>query len=167
MAESLQSVTREAGPAYTGWHEALRRTQLRLWHVPILVLLILILDFALTGIWVVQQNEQGVVLRFGRAVRTQPAGMHFTLPYPIETVRRVRTTEVRTLPVGFTLQERLGALRPAAAGLQWLTGNTNIVEIRTVVQYRGRTRSSISFGLRTLVMENRGTSFCVRLPKAC
>ena len=112
-----------------------RRSQLRVWHVMLLVVVGLSLDFAMTGVWVVKQNEQGVVLRFGRVVQTHPAGMHFTLPYPFETLKRVRTTEVRTMPVGFELVAQSQGMPPSTDEVQWLTGDTNIVEVQTVVQY--------------------------------
>ncbi len=108
----------------------------RLWGVPLLFLTACLLYSCITGIWVVRQNEQGVVLRFGRAVRTYPAGMHFTLPYPVETLRRVRTTEVRTLPVGFKFRDQIRGIAPSPAERQWLTSDTNIAELQVVIQYR-------------------------------
>jgi membrane protease subunit HflK len=62
--------------------------------------------------------------------------MHFTLPYPVETLRRVRTTEVRTLPIGGSIQELGPELDPTQAGREWLTSDTNIVELNAVIQYR-------------------------------
>ncbi|MHC4861069.1 MAG: FtsH protease activity modulator HflK, partial [Planctomycetota bacterium] len=90
---------------------------------------------AITGVQVIEQNEQGVVLRFGRVVRTCPAGFHVTFPWPVETVRVVRTTEVRTMPVGFRLRDKARRIPPLENEVQWLTGDTNIVEIQAVLQY--------------------------------
>ena len=75
--------------------------RLRGWYLLPLLFVALIVHMAVTGVWVVQQNEQGVLLRFGRVRSILPAGMHFILPYPLETMRLVRTTEVRTMSVGF------------------------------------------------------------------
>lgn len=110
--------------------------RLRGWYLLPLLLIALIVHVAVTGVWVVNQNEQGVVLRFGRVRSILPAGMHFILPYPLETMRLVRTTEVRTMSVGFSDQE--DELPDAAAveeEVQWLTGDTNIVEMQTAIQY--------------------------------
>lgn len=107
----------------------------RPWYGVGLIIAVCVLDFLVTGIRVVSQNEQGVVLRFGRVVAVRPAGIHVILPYPVETMRLVRTTEVRTMPVGFKLVDQLSGVPPTSADVQWLTGNTNIVEIQTVVQY--------------------------------
>ena len=110
--------------------------RLRAWYLLPLLLVALIVHVAVTGVWVVQQNEQGVVLRFGRVRSILPAGMHFILPYPLETMRLVRTTEVRTMSVGFSYEE---TEEPDPVALeeevQWLTGDTNIVEMQTVIQY--------------------------------
>ena len=115
-----------------------RRFGLRLrgWYVLPLLLVALIVHAAVTGVWVVQQNEQGVVLRFGRVRSVLPAGMHFILPYPFDTMRLVRTTEVRTMSVGFGHHEddQLGQAE-LEEEVQWLTGDTNIVEMQTAIQY--------------------------------
>ena len=110
--------------------------RLRGWHLLPLLVVAIVANAAFTGVWVVQQNEQGVVLRFGRVRSILPAGMHFILPYPLETMRLVRTTEVRTMSVGFSYEED-DLMDPAAVEeeLQWLTGDTNIVEMQTAIQY--------------------------------
>jgi len=110
--------------------------RLRAWYLLPLLLVALIVHAAVTGVWVVQQNEQGVLLRFGRVRSVLPAGMHFILPYPLETMRLVRTTEVRTMSVGFNYHED-DELDQAELEeeVQWLTGDTNIVEMQTAIQY--------------------------------
>jgi membrane protease subunit HflK len=121
--------------AGTGDH---RPAFLRRWeksHTMLAILAVVVGWYVLSGVWVIEQNEQGVVLRFGRVVRTCPAGFQLTFPWPVETVRVVRTTEVRTMPVGFRLRDRTRRIPPLENEVQWLTGDTNIVEIKTVVQY--------------------------------
>ncbi len=132
----------------------------RLWHLPLILLAACVLYSCLTGIWMVRQNEQGVVLRFGRAVRTYPAGMHVTLPYPIETLRRVRTTEVRTLPVGFKFRDQVRGIPPSPAERQWLTGETNIVELKVVIQYRVKAPVDYLFGVADF-RDGRGRDFAL------
>lgn len=87
------------------------------------------------AIWRVEQNEQGVVLRFGRVSRTVGPGIQFTLPWPVESVRTVPTTEVRIMPVGFTMIEKAQGLPPRSDEVEWLTGDTNIVELQATVLY--------------------------------
>ena len=82
----------------------------------------------------VAQNEQGVVLRFGRAARRCPAGIHAKLPWPIERLVRVQATEVRSLAIGIPAGASAD-VGDASASAQWLTGDANIVELELLVQY--------------------------------
>ncbi|MEN8149873.1 MAG: FtsH protease activity modulator HflK [Planctomycetota bacterium] len=88
-----------------------------------------------TGLRTVPQNETGVVLTFGRFSRLAPPGIRVTLPWPIERMERVVTGEIRTMSVGFRLLNRIRSIPPTPEEVQWLTGDTNIVEIQTEVQY--------------------------------
>ncbi len=93
--------------------------------------LALIGALALTAVGRVEKNEAGVLLRFGRVVRVLPPGMHAKLPWPADRIARVATTEVRTVGIG---REAAGdATRPRTS--QWITGDTNLVELELAVQY--------------------------------
>ncbi len=102
---------------------------------------------ASTSVWTVSQNESGVVLRFGRAERVVPSGICMTLPWPMETLIRVATTEVRTMPIGFRLTARARGLKPTDEELQWLTGDTNIVELQATIQYTVSDPAEYLFGM--------------------
>lgn len=86
----------------------------------------------LTGVYVVQPNEEGVVTRFGAYAGTALPGLQYHLPWPLETVEKVQVTAVRRTDVG----------RPAAAGAEapgeslMLTGDENIVNLDFTVQWR-------------------------------
>jgi len=112
-----------------------RRFRVRPRHVGLLLVAAVLLDFALTGVRTVEQTEVGVVLRFGKAVRTCPSGIHFILPWPVESFVRVRTDQ-QTLLVGILPEGKVRILRSEGSAAQWLTGDTNLVEIRTEIQYR-------------------------------
>ena len=75
------------------------------------------------GFYVVQPDEQGVVLQFGRWVDTQDPGLHYHLPYPIETVLLPKITQVNQLQIG--APEDVTGNGPSR---QMLTGDENIVE---------------------------------------
>lgn len=87
-----------------------------------------------SGIFTVAQNEQGVVLHFQRVTRLVPAGISVTLPWPIERLVRVRTTEVRTVEIGSAAPGGSGFRLPGDES-QWLTGDINIIEVGAVLQY--------------------------------
>jgi membrane protease subunit HflK len=77
--------------------------------------------WASTGLYKVQPDEQGVILRFGRWVDTTQPGLHFHLPWPIETALLPRVTQVNQLQLG-------GGAATASREKQMLTGDENIVE---------------------------------------
>lgn len=86
--------------------------------------------WATSGFYRVQPDEQGIVMRFGRWVSTETPGVHFHLPWPIETVALPKTTQINQLLLvrGEGPRERY----------QMLTGDENIVEADCVVFWRVR-----------------------------
>ena len=64
-------------------------------------LVILIIIWALSGLYRVLPDEQGVVLRFGKFVSTTQPGLNYHIPYPVETVLTPKVTKVNRIDVGF------------------------------------------------------------------
>lgn len=90
-----------------------------------LIILVLIgIWFATSGIYQVGPNQNGVVLRFGEYNRTTQPGLHFKLPTPIETVLRPEVTTTQSLTIGNGPEG------------QMLTRDQNIVDIDFAVQWR-------------------------------
>ena len=114
-----------------------------------------------TSLWTVSKNESGVVLRFGAVTRVVPSGMSVTLPWPFETLIRVSTTEVRTMPIGFRLVEKARGLKPTDDEVQWLTGDTNIVELQATIQYTISDPAEYLFGMADPIGDER-REFAVR-----
>lgn len=105
---------------------------------------------ALTSFGRVEKNEEGVLLRFGRSVRVLPPGIHPKLPWPVDRILRVATTQVRTVSIGAGSElladsgERpedsseaasAGPVGPQPGAGQWITGDTNIIALELAVQY--------------------------------
>jgi membrane protease subunit HflK len=89
------------------------------------------------GIYKVQPDEQGVVLRFGKWVETTSSGLHYHWPYPVETVLLPKVTQVNQLQLG-SVRPVIGADSNANASheRQMLTGDENIVEADCAVSWR-------------------------------
>ncbi|HLO78840.1 MAG TPA: FtsH protease activity modulator HflK [Magnetospirillum sp.] len=93
-----------------------------------------LLAWAATGIYKVQPDEQGVVLRFGKWTDTTEPGLHYHLPYPIETVLLPKVTKVNQLNLGFRTGGESRFDRTPTGGRdvpeesRMLTGDENIVE---------------------------------------
>ena len=65
------------------------------------LLVAVLLVWAATGIYIVGPGEQGVVLQFGRVVRTTGSGLNYRIPWPIQQVRVVNIQAIQRLEVGF------------------------------------------------------------------
>ena len=63
-----------------------------------------------SGFYQVQPNEEAIVLRFGAYNDTTTPGLHYHLPYPIETIRKVNITQERSINLG--VQEFRGMDKP-------------------------------------------------------
>lgn len=95
----------------------------------------------LSGIFIVQPDELGAVLRFGKHVRTAQPGFNYHWPYPIETVLLPKALRVNAISVGTRVVEegstvrRGGALTRPEESLM-LTGDENIVDVDFTVLWR-------------------------------
>jgi membrane protease subunit HflK len=87
------------------------------------------------GIYKVQPDEQGVVLRFGKWTDTTGPGLHYHLPYPFETVLYPKVTQVNQLQLGSVPAPGTGG-QDDSRDLQMLTGDENIVEAGCSVLWR-------------------------------
>ena len=100
-----------------------------------------VLLWLLSGIYIINPDEEGVVLRFGKYDRTVGAGPHYHLPFPIESVYKPKVTQVLRGEVGFrsigqgaTFQQ--GQVRTIPEEASMLTGDENIVNVQFSVQYK-------------------------------
>ena len=95
-------------------------------------LLILLLLWGLSGLYRVLPDEQGVVLRFGKFIKTTQPGLNYHLPLPIERALTPKVTKVNRIDVGFRPASDTG--RSSGVGnvpeeSLMLTGDENIVDI--------------------------------------
>lgn len=95
----------------------------------------------LSGIYIINPDEEGVVLRFGQYNRTEGPGPHYAWPAPIESVYKPQVTQVLRSEVGFrsvgqsaTFQQ--GQVRTVSEEASMLTGDENIVNVQFSVQYK-------------------------------
>jgi membrane protease subunit HflK len=102
-----------------------------------LLVLIFGLIWAATGFYRVNPQQQGVVLRFGEWVRTSPPGLHYHLPFPIESVLTPEVTSDNRIEIGFRdVSGNSSSRRDIADESQMITGDENIVDIDFVVFWR-------------------------------
>jgi len=105
-----------------------------------LVLLVAVGIWLLSGFFRVQSEELGVVLRFGKHVRTVQPGLNYHLPYPIETVLLPKALRVSTMSVGMSIPDDLGRRGRTTLNVPeeslMLTGDENIVDVDFTVLWR-------------------------------
>lgn len=85
-----------------------------------------------SGFYVVGADERAVVRRFGAVDGRVGPGMHYRLPWPVDRVDIVKTTSVMKVGVGFALPT---SDAEAPSGMEFLTGDTNILNAALVLQY--------------------------------
>jgi membrane protease subunit HflK len=85
-----------------------------------------------SGVFIVQEGQQAVVMSFGKYSNTVGAGIQWRWPAPLQSHETVAVTQLQSVEVG-----RGGVV--AATGLRdssMLTQDENIVDIQFTVQYR-------------------------------
>lgn len=109
-----------------------------------------------SGFYMVKPEERGVVQRFGAYVETTNPGLHYHLPYPIETVVKPTVTVENIIEVGFKsrsnssnrflsgssfkrMTKRSAAsqdIRDVSAESLMLTGDGNIVDLDFTIRWK-------------------------------
>ena len=117
------------------------------WIIPAVVVL-----WLLSGIYIVRPDEQGIVRRFGKAVRVTEPGPHYHLPGPIEKVDKVKVKKVRRIEIGFrTISPGPPArYRFVPQESLMLTGDEQIVDAQIIVQYQVKDPEKFLFNVRGL-----------------
>ena len=99
-----------------------------------LILIIIAFVWLASGLYRVGPDEQGVVLRFGKFVKTTQPGLHYHIPLPVETVQTPKVTKVNRIDIGFRSERdsgfsQGGGVADVPQESLMLTGDENIVNI--------------------------------------
>ena len=89
----------------------------------------------ITGVYQVGPDEVGVVQRFGKVNRVAQSGLRYHFPFPIETVKTPKVTEVKRIEIGFRTVGK-NQFRTVEKESIMLTGDENIVDAEMIVQYK-------------------------------
>ncbi len=117
----------------------------------ILAIVIIILLFG--SIYQVSPEELGVILRFGKFVRTAEPGLHFKLPLGIEKLTRVPVQRQLKLEFGFRtarpgIRSEYRVTPETAKEAIMLTGDLNVVVVEWIVQYKIKDAYKFLFKIR-------------------
>lgn len=117
-----------------------------------LLVALAVAGWAATGIYRVQPDQQGVVLRFGEWTDTTEPGLRYHLPYPIETVLLPQVTKINQLQLGFRAagDSRFdrNSGRDVPEESRMLTGDENIVEADFTVFWQIKDAGKYLFNIR-------------------
>jgi membrane protease subunit HflK len=98
----------------------------------IVVGVIVLFLWLVSGFFIVQEGQTGVIMTFGRYSHMTPAGFNWRWPYPIQSHDTVNVSQVRTVEVGY----RGNVRNKQGKESLMLTDDENIIDIQFAVQYK-------------------------------
>ena len=104
-----------------------------------ILILLLIVILILSGFYVVQAENVGVILRFGKYTKTTEPGLHMKIPvidkvYQVAVERQLKEEfGFRTLKAGISSEYSRGNFDNESV---MLTGDLNVVVVEWIIQYR-------------------------------
>jgi len=113
-----------------------------------LIIVVALVIWLLSGLYIVQQGERGVVLRLGKQTEITEAGLRWHLPFPLEKVEKVNVEKVSTIEVGYRSNPRTGGKTKVPKEALMLTGDENIIDIEFAVQYKIKDAAQFLFNVR-------------------
>ncbi len=128
-------------------------------QLPLLpILLIMVLLWAATGFYIVDQGSRGVVLRFGKNTEVTMPGPRWHIPYPIESAEVVNLEQVRTIEVGYRSAGDAAARSKELRESLMLTDDENIIDLQFAVQYNLKSVEDFLFNNRSAESSVRGAA---------
>jgi len=109
-----------------------------------LIVVIVVFLWLVSGSFVVQEGQTGVVMTFGKYSHDTPSGFNWRFPYPIQSHEIVNVSQVRTVEVGY--QANIKNKQPKEALM--LTDDENIIDIQFAVQYKLKSAADWIFNNR-------------------
>ncbi len=142
----LEEMLRRGQDRFRRWMPGLRGSR-----GLILLLLVAIGIWLLTGFYRVEPDEQGVVLRWGEWTKTTQPGLNYHLPWPFETVIRPKVTKINRAEIGYRtlVDSQRGAFTRAVPDESlMLTGDENIIDVKFTVFWRIRDAGQFLFNIQ-------------------
>jgi len=94
----------------------------------LIVIVIIVLMWGKSMVYTVKDGSVGIIQRFGKYVRSEPAGLNFKFPDGIEMLSKVDLQGIRTAQFGVLSNRMEESLM--------LTGDLNVAVVPWIVQYR-------------------------------
>lgn len=109
-------------------------------------IVVIAIIWMLSGFYMVQPAEEGVVMRFGKVVGTTGPGLHYNWPRPIGHVYKPEVTRVHSIEIGQRSFDSRAQGMPDEARM--LTGDNNVVMVAFSVQWTIKDAKNYLFNVR-------------------
>jgi hypothetical protein len=97
-------------------------------------IIVMLFAYLLSGVYFVAPDQQAVVVRFGQVVAKSLApGVHYSLPWPIESVYKLKVLETKRLTIGIEMPDQALGRVAAENPTEYLTGDQNLI-IKTAAE---------------------------------
>ena len=112
----------------------------------VLIVGLIVIIWAATGIYTVSPGEQAALRLFGAAQQSPvtETGLHWWWPGPVGNRDVVQVVETRRMELGFRSGEA-GVISPVGLEAQMISGDLNIIDVQMVVQYNVRDLNNFLF----------------------
>jgi membrane protease subunit HflK len=132
-----------------------------LWLTVIVIVLGIIVAY--TAFYTIAPGHKGIILRFGRYSGIVQPGLHFKIPFGVDTVFKVHTEQVDTETFGFksvrpgirTQYEKSAATERESL---MLTGDLNVIDVEWIIQFRREDPRKYLFNVQDPIMTIRDIS---------
>ena len=116
------------------------------------VIALIVVITLLMSFYTVDADEEGVIQRFGRYVRTTEPGLHFKVPFGVETLKKVKVQRVLKQEFGFRtiragVRSQYSQQDYSGESLM-LTGDLNSAVVEWIVQYKIKDPFQFLFNVR-------------------
>lgn len=102
----------------------------------IVAVILAVLALVSTCWYTVDEKEQAVIMTFGKVTGTADAGMHFKLPFGIQTVEKVQVNVYQKIELGYRSDAAATDYTVVETESRMITGDYNIVNIDFFVEYK-------------------------------
>ncbi|MCA9406077.1 MAG: FtsH protease activity modulator HflK, partial [Candidatus Omnitrophica bacterium] len=122
--------------------------------IPFFGFILILLFIAATSFYSIDQEEVGVIRRFGKYVRTTDPGLHWKLPFNIEKLDKVPVRLVRKEEFGFRTEK--AGVRTVYSNKNYddealmLTGDLNVLDVTWIVQFKIDNPQDFLFNVRNV-----------------
>ncbi|MCA9403323.1 MAG: FtsH protease activity modulator HflK [Candidatus Omnitrophica bacterium] len=123
--------------------------------IPLVAILFVLLFFVVTSFYTVEQDEVGVIRRFGKYLKTTEPGLQWKMPFGIDQLDKVRVTRIfkeefgfRTVKAGTRTEYSNKSFDEEAL---MLTGDLNVIDVSWIVQFKIKDPTALLFNVRNPV----------------